>query len=383
MTHRREAQLTLRFLLIALALAVAGPRAAALLEFHEGREKIDVNATYGISYDSNIYAHAGSAGDFNQSLSLSTSYTRRSGLIGLNTSLSVTTARFDKYNSEDFTNPAASLSLTKSKGRLTGLASVSVKRESRSDDAVNMRLQSWNYGSSLTLRYPVNDRYYFTSGTDFSFRDYTQKTSLFNLSSIAEAIDLYYVYTSKLDFMAGYRIRSGDADGGSHTLDHSVSLGATGGILPKLTGSVSCGYQWRRQSTDYGGNYDALTTTASLAWPMTRQIAFNFQASKDFATTATDTSVDSTSFSLSTSFKPNLKLKLASHLKATHTDSVFLGTRGAGRKDENWLFETGLTFPLTKHLAGSISYGYSTNNSDIAYSHYGRHSASFNLTAHF
>ena len=136
------------------------------------------------------------------------------------------------------------------------------------DDVANVRANSWNYGSDLNLRYPVNDRYYLTSSSDVNIRDYTSKTPytplsnptsprLFDLSSYAESVDLNYVYTSKLNLLGGYRVRFGQADGGTNTQDSALTVGATGGILPKLNGSVQAGYQWRDESGPGGGHYDS------------------------------------------------------------------------------------------------------------------------------
>jgi hypothetical protein len=327
--------------------------------------------------------HAGGASDYDQSLSLGANYTRRAGLIGVNASLSVTTARFTKFSGEDFTNPSFSLELTKGQGRLTGTASLSAQRESRSDVAVNLRTDSWNYGSTLNLRYPINDRYYFTSLSDFSLHDYVQNSLLFNLLSYSEAIDVFYVYTSKLDLMGGYRIRLGEAQGGSHTQDHALTLGATGGILPKLSGSFRVGYQWRNESGDTGGRYGALTTSLSLSWPMTKRVTITSQASKDFTTAATDVSVDTTAFNLSASLKPTSRLKFTLNTGVGYAVSNFLGARGDGREDRVLSFNAGITFALTSMLSSSISYAYTDNHSNIAFSNFARHTATFNLSARY
>jgi hypothetical protein len=372
-----------RLLSIMVVVAAMTPRAAALLDFNDGRDRVTVSAEYGITYDSNIFVQAGGASDYDQSLSLGANYTRRAGLIGVNASLSVTTARFAKFSSEDFTNPAFSLELTKGKGRLTGTVSLSVQRESRSDAAINIRANSWNYDSSINLRYPVNDRYYFTSLSNFSLQNYVQNSSLFNLKSYSEAIDVFYVYTSKLDLLGGYRIRLGEAQGGSHTQDHALTLGATGGILPKLNGSMRAGYQWRDVSGDTGGRYGSLTTSLSLSWPMTKRVMFTGAASKDFTTAATDVSVDTTAFSLSASLKPTSRLKFNLNTGVGYAISSFLGARGDGREDRALSFNAGITFTLTSKLSASISYTYTDNHSNIAFSNFARHTATFNLSARY
>jgi hypothetical protein len=372
-----------RILSIMVVVAAMAPRAAALLDFNDGHDRVTVSAQYGITYDSNLFVHAGGAGDYNQSLSLGANYTRRAGLIGVNASLSVTTARFTKFSGEDFTNPSLSLELTKNQGRLTGTVSLSAQRESTSDTTANLFTTSWNYGSSINFRYPVNDRYYFTSLSDFSLRNYVQNSALFNLLTYSEAIDVFYVYTSKLDLLGGYRIRLGEAQGGSHTQDHALTLGATGGILPKLSGSISAGYQWRDESGDTGGRYGALTTSLSLSWPMTKRVTITSQASKDFTTAATDVSVDTTAFVLSASLKPISRLKFILNTGVGYAISNFLGVRGDGREDRALSLNAGLTFTITAALSASLSYAYTDNHSNIAFSNFARHTATFTLSARY
>ncbi|MDD2763435.1 MAG: outer membrane beta-barrel protein [Opitutaceae bacterium] len=372
-----------RVLAMMTVAAAMSPRADALLELNDGHDKVTVSAEYGITYDSNLFVQAGGGGDYNQSLALGINYTRRAGLIGVNASVSVSTARFTKFTGENFTNPAFNLGLTKAQGRLTGSVGITAQRESRSDVAANLRADSWNFGSTLTLRYPINERYYFTSGSEFSLQDYVQQGPLFNLSSYSEAIDVFYVYTSKLDLLGGYRIRLGDAAGGSHTQDHALTFGATGGILPKLNGSVRVGYQWRNESSNTGGRYDSLTSSLSLAWPVTKRVTFNYAVSKDFTTAATDVSVDVTAFSLSTSLKPALRLKLVLDAGIGYSISDYLGIRGDGRQDKAVSLNASVSFPFTAIISTSLSYVYTDNHSNIAFSNFARHTATFSLSARY
>jgi hypothetical protein len=366
--------------LFVVSAAMTSP-AFALLEFNEGRDKIAVTAGYGISYDSNLFAHAGGAGDYNQSLSLDINYTRRAGLIGVSGSIGVSTGRFDKYTGEDFTNPTCQLEFSKDKGRLTGAISLSAQRQSSSDVTINERTDSWNYGGAVKFRYPINDRYFFSSQSEFSLADYLNNTSLFNLSSYSEAVDVYYTYTSKLDLMGGYRLRLGGAQGGSSTRDQDLTFGATGGILPKLNGSVRFGYQWRNETGTQGGQYDSLTSSVSLAWPVTKRLNFSASASKDFATTATDVSVDSTDISLSAAVKPIGKINVNPRLD--YTVSRFLGPKGGGREDRALSCSLSISLALTSHISASISYAYIVNQSNVAFSDFGRHTASVNLSARY
>jgi hypothetical protein len=366
-----------RALMAMAAVSLVVPRAAGLIDMNEGRDKVTVNADYGISYDSNLFARSNSPGDTDQTLELGANYIRQAGIFGFNTSVSITTARFERYSDQDYTNPSLKVALTKNDGRLTGAFSAAAQRESSSNDAANIRANSWHYSANLNLRYPVNDRYYLTGTSDFSIRNYTPNTPLYNLSSYGESVDLYYIYSSKLDLLGGYRIRWGEAAGGSGTRDEAFTIGATGAILPKLSGTVRAGYQTRDESGPDGGHYDDLTGNFMLAWPLSKRITFNFQTSKDFMTAATDVSVDATSFDLSAT------VKIALTGEAGYTTSHYLGSKGAGREDRTLSFLVKLSIPIKSHLAAGLSYGYLTNASNIALSKYVRRTASLDLSVHF
>jgi hypothetical protein len=363
--------------------ALTVPRAFGLIDWNEGHDRLTVHADYGISYDSNLLASAGSPGDVNQSLELGSNYTRKAGILGFSASVSVTAGRYQKYSAYNFNDPAISLELTKDDGRLTGSVAAGAQKENASNDAANIRASSWHYNANLGLRYPINDRYYMTSSTDVTARDFAPNTPLYNLSSYGEGIDLYYVYSSKLDLLGGYRIRYGDAVGGSHTWDEAYTVGGTGAILPKLSGTLRIGYQSRYENTSQGGNYHDMTTNFMLAWPVNKRIVSNFQASEDFTTTATDVSVNTTSFDFSSTIKPNMKTKVAMTGEVGYSINRFLGLKGGGRVDRTLSFLLKMSVPIQTHFAASVTCGYLTNVSNSAYAKYDRVTASLSLSAHY
>jgi len=394
------ASLLRRAVIVLGAVSLLAPRAAGLIDLNEGRDKVTVTADYGISYDSNLFARSDSPGDSSQSLTLGAAYNRQAGILGFNATASIARARFQRYSEEDYTNPSLALDLRKNDGRLTGALSLKAQRESRSDDAANVRANSWNYTAGLNLRYPVNDRYHLASESDVSIRDYVGNptadaspgspaagTRLYDLSSYAEAIDLYYAYSSKLDLLGGYRIRYGEASGGSHTWDEAFTVGGTGAILPKLSGTIRGGYQTRDVSGPDGGHYDDVTGSFMLAWPLSRQITFNFQTAKDFMTAATDVSVDATSVDLSATIKPNFRVKIALTGEAGYTSSRYLGPRGAvdgvSREDRTWSFLVKLSVPIKDHFAAEFACGYLSNDSNLDLSKYRRRTASLDLSLHY
>lgn len=359
----------------------ACPTVAIALSFNNGRDKLALSAEYALTYDSNLFSRAGSEGDSSHSLSLSAEYSRRAGLIGMDASTSVVFGRFQTFSSEDFSNPSLHLEFNKQTGRLTGSLGLLAQKENLSETAINVRTVSWNYESTLNLRYPINDRYYFKTASGFHYRDYRDNSALFDLSSISQSVDVFYVYSSKLNLAGGYRLRLGEASGGARTQDHSITVGATDQILPKLSGDVRVGYQWRKEQGLRQGRFGALTTSVSLAWPATSKLIVNIAASKDYSTTATDVSVDVAAFSLSASYKPVAKLSL--NAGVSYSISDYLGRLGGGREDRAFSYDAKLSYAFTSIISSSISYSYLDNDSNSAFPDFARHTTTFNLSARF
>lgn len=366
--------------LIAIA-AAAGRPASAAFSFNSGRDKLALSAEYGLAYDSNLFSRAGGEGDSSQSLSLSAEYARRAGIIGMDASTSFVFQRFRTFSSEDYSNPSFQLEFDKQKGRLTGSAEFLARKENRSEVAINVRAASWNYESTLNLRYPINDRYYFKTAGGFNYRDYRDNSTLFDLKSFHQSVDVFYVYSSKLDLTGGYRLRAGEASGGARTLDHAFTVGATNNILPKLNGAVRAGYQWRNEQGPRDNRFGSLTTSVSLEWPATSKLTVETIVSKDFVTTATDVSVDVAAFSLSATYKPLPKLSL--NAGAGYSLSDYLGQPGAGREDRAFSCNAEISFAFSPQISSSISYSNLDNDSNSAFSDFARHTIAFKLSARF
>ena len=246
--------------------ATASQPVSAELTFNGGTDVLSAALEYGYGYDSNLFSQAGGQGDYSHSLSLSAEYSRRAGLIELDASATVLMARFRELTVEDYSNPSLKLEFKKEKGRLTGSAWLSAKRENRSEVAINVRTASWSYDTNLDLRYPINDRYYFKSASSFNRRDYQDNRALRDLDSWSESIDVFYVYSSKLDLTGGYRFRTGLASGGARTMDHALTLGAANDILPKLNGKIQVGYQRRNEHGSGRGDFSVEAKTLTVVF---------------------------------------------------------------------------------------------------------------------
>ncbi|HEY0946704.1 MAG TPA: outer membrane beta-barrel protein [Opitutaceae bacterium] len=364
----------------ALFLAATSP-APALVRMNDGKDQLFVNASLTAAWDSNIFASAEGDGDFITTYGLSLDYQRRAGLIGVNATAAFDVGRFDEFNGEDFANPNLRLELTKDAGRTTGSFTLGAQRESRADSAVNIRTESWNYDAALNLKYPVIERYSLSGNVGYGLRDYQDNSFLVDLETYSTAMDLFYVYTSQRDLLGGYRLRVSETSADTTFYDHAFTLGLSGKILPKLNGTIRGGYQFREAQGGLSDAYQSWTSAVSATWSVNKRLTVTGQLSKDFSTTASNTSVDT--------FTGNVEAQYAFSAKTSVTASVgggineFLGELGAGREDTFFTYNVAFNYTMNERFRCSLGYTYFHNWSTLSTSDFERHSVSLNVTSRF
>ncbi|MDI1320760.1 MAG: outer membrane beta-barrel protein, partial [bacterium] len=247
--------------------------------------------------------------------------------------------------------------------------------------SVNVRTSSWNFPLGLNLKYPINDKFYLTSNTSYLQRRYTDNAALANLTDYSEGIDLFYVYTSKLDLIGGYRIRVSRTSFGNDTTDHWFNVGATGGLLAKLNGSVRLGYQIRAVAGAAAENFTHFNALAALNWPMTRKLALSGQVSRDFNTIATGASVDSTSLALRANYTYSRKLGLDTGVAWGRND--FLGRNQTPRTDTFFSWDVGAHYRFNEHLNVGASYTWFRNWSSLSFSNFERQGFSLDVASRY
>jgi hypothetical protein len=378
MTCRRRSLAALLLLWV-----IAAPPAGALFNLNQGKDLIFVNATYSIGLDTNVFTRQAGKSSPTQSASASIDYTRQAGLIAVAASASVSVGNFTAISGQDFTDPSLSLSFRKRYGRTTGSMSFSGRHDSQPDPDAGQRTKSWNYGSSIDIRYPVNDRYYLTNGFSYNGKFYADKVQFSDLGSYGDSIFVNYIYTSKLDLNGGYSIRVSNTSRDTKAYDHSLTLGASGGILPKLSGSIHFGYQIRQSNSVIGGheNFSAFTSSTNLKWLFSRKISFSGEISEDFSTTSTDISTNKLSLGLH--MTASITSKLIGNFGVTYSGTNFLGIAGDGRHDDMFMFDASTGLALTTHIRTSISYAYMINVSNRSIYNFERQTLTFTIAASY
>ena len=372
--HRR-----LGIALVAL-WALTSP-ARALVNFDGTRNQLFVFGGLTFAYDSNLYAEADGRGDYSLIAQAGTELKRKAGLIAVDFTAKVDFVRYGEFTEEDSVNPNFALTLTKDSGRTTGSFSVSAYRETRSDAAVNLRTSSLNYPVALHLRYPIDDKLSLTSDTEYVHRTYEDNAALVDYSDISEALDFFYTYSSKLDLLAGYRLRFSEAAVYGHATDHWLSVGATGGILPKLTGTLRVGYQLRDVETGHPDHYDHFNFMAGLTWPVMRKLTISLNALRDFGTIATGETVDTSSLSLAGLYSYNSKLQFTSSVSTGRND--FLGDTQNDRRDTFFSWDLAANYKMNEHFQLGVTYVYFRNWSSLPVGDYENHRVSLTLSARY
>ena len=357
-------------------------QAFALVSIDDGKNRLFVNASVSYTWDSNIYSIRGGDSDGIYSASLGMDFARRAGLIAVNASAYIDASSFITNTGENFQNPRFNIEFTKQSGRTTGSLILSAARQSRADTAANLRNESWAYEAGLSLKYPVIERYSLSGGVSYSFRDFKDNTMLVDLTTYAANLDLFYIYNTERDIIAGYRVRYGETSARNSYYDHAFTLGLSGKILPKLSGTVRVGYQTRRPNSSSEESHDSLTVTSGVTWNMSKQTKVSLNLSKDFTTTSTNTTVDASTISMN--IQRSINSKVNAYVGGAYGINRFLGINGGGRRDEFVSFDTGVSYAILSELLRlNASYSYMYNWSNYSFSNFERNSITVSASSRF
>jgi len=363
------------------ALSWGANNAEAIMRWNQGKDQIHVTGSVAVALDSNIYTSADSPSDTVITGKYGMEYRRQAGLIGVNADVGFTRGWFTANSSENYSNPDARVELTKDTGRTTGTVSFHGMRSSRADPAANVRTDSWNYGTELNARYPVSERHHLTGSLGWNTKDYVDNTALIDLTTSTLSADWFYVYTPERDLFGGYRLRISETSALTTFTDHSLSLGVSGRILPKLNGTVRFGYQVRSGSESSAETFNGYNALASVTWNVTRKMNLRLTGSKDFSTTSTSITTDTTSLSLDGQYARTAKLNFGAGVSGGL--NKFLGAIGGGREDLYFSYYGMIRYTFSERLRVGLNYTFYQNWSTLPFADFKRESLTFDASTRF
>lgn len=369
-------------LVIVTALAMLLPlqTSRALLNIDGTRNQVFVFGHVTFGFNSNIFSSNGGKGDYSVKASVGAELKRRAGIISVNSTFTLDYIQYARLRDESSWNPSFTLELNKTLGRTTGAFTVNAFRESKSDTAVNSRTTSWNFPLGLNIKYPVSDRFYATSTTGFLSRSYNSGSNLVNLLNYSEGVDGFYVFTSRFDLLGGYRIRVSKTSDNGKTVDHAFTLGATGGLLPKINGSVRLGYQFRTVTASQE-DFKQVTATVSATWTATRKFNVTGTVSRDFSTSATAQSIDTLNATARATYVFTRRFEVDGGVG--YGRNLFLGKISPFRRDDYFSWDVGARFSFNEHLRIGLNYNYLHNWSTLSFSDFERYGYSIDISSRF
>ncbi len=365
------------------AVLLAATPGHALLRFNESHDQVYVTGSVAMGWNSNLFSNQVANADSTYNASLLIEYQRKAGYIGVNAGLGWDFGRFQKFTSENFANPHASLEFTKDTGRTHYSLLLKAARQSSADTAANVRTESLTYGADLNWNYPdfITQRYKLSGSFGWSQLNYQSNTALTNLATYTGSLDLIYLYNDERNLFGGYRVRLSDTSSNTRDVDHNFSLGVSGRVFPKTTGSLRLGYQIRQSGVAGGAPtiFTGISAAAILSYAASKRTTFSGQLSKDFSTTSTDISTDSLTANLNVNYAYNAKFSVFANLGGGI--NKFLGLAGGGRCDYDLTWGAGLNWTYNDHFKASLAYDWFRNWSNLARADFVRSTVNLTLTS--
>lgn len=409
---------------IGIAIALSEGTAHALVRFNDGTDKIFVGGSFSIGHASNLSASAGGTGGYSYAAGASIEYQRHAGLITVDANVSFNlTNYFAKANhTYNALNPTYTVEFDKGTGRTTGALTLSAVRSSQADAAANVHDTSWNFAAGLNLKYPIIERWALTGSVNASYLDFTDSNqpTLQNLLTWGASLGTFYILSEERDLFATYRYRYQESTTTSYSNDNALMLGVSGKVIGEINGSLSVGGQVRtiHRRVAKGGTVDAVVATAdgadvtavtdtsaaattpltdgpywdwtgagALTWNFNKKLKFSGSLNKDFNTTSTDASTDSTSGTLTATYAYNAKWGLHGDVGGGMTR--YLGPFGLlpdstkERRDYNFNWSAGVSWAHSEQLHVDFTYNYLRNWSNLSFAEFISNNWTLSLSTHW
>lgn len=381
--------LTRRLLSLLAPLAFAIPlTASGLFPLLDGEVK--VHGDLSVTHDTNIFANENERSDWFLSLRPSLQYLRAAGLLNLDMSGGVEVLRFDKFDDQDtedlFANLLFSYPNRPGANRAQAEGGIGWQEQSSADETLGERVTSEEWKVHGDLRVDHSERFATRGGVEYSERRFDERR--FSRSDQGSLYgDALWVYSEKLDFFAGYRIRDWRSRGAAgresfHTYDHRLLLGAEGQLSPKVTGSLGAGVQYRNfRKPDELSDTLRPSFAAALEWAARDTTTVRLDAEQDFRTTPDDRSIEQYTGALTLRQQVHQRAHLRTGLSYGHLR--FDDTLDGRRIDDRYGALIGLVSEFNHGFTGSVDYNYLLSDSNRGRSDYERHIVEAKVSASF
>lgn len=376
---------TFRKALIATGLAAltASP-ALAILPLAKG--ELFVTADARVEFDNNIYTNANEIYDTILFVTPGVSYTRKAGLLKLNTSAGLEVQRFadnTRHNSENG-RFNGDLTWANEEGKSDGKLVVGANRLAFANAEVNDRVVNDTYTLNGEFAHWMTEKFGFRVATDNS----EQRSVVGGYSDITKnqfGGDFRYQVSPKLEALAGYSYRHTESEKDAvvnsniKANDNLFSLGLKGELTSKLTGEVRGGFVTRDVNGKFNRSENAPFAKVALAWAAAEKTTINFVVKKDFDVSQADQSANKFDVTLVATQQLVEKVSVTGMLNYMHGNYV----GGTARKDDSYMGRVMLNYKLTELMTAQAYVSTSETDSTTALSEYNRTTVGLQFTAKF
>lgn len=327
---------------------------ANALYLFEPHNKLYVHLTSSLAWSSNLNAQEMGEADFIATTGFGVEFSRHAGTLSVDAMAEAASTHYRRHPGENELNPRLGLTISKSRGRLTGALDLLANRETQADTNVHLRTTAWSYPLGLTLHYPVNTRYALNSSTSYARISYAGDDGLADYADFAQSLNVAYALSSKLDMTAGYRARFSRTSYLTRAVDHMTTMGLSGAIGPRLRGEISAGHQ-NRQVRPGGRAYSGMNAAADLTWTGLRKVTVTGRLARDFSTTARAANVQTLTANLIADLALTRRFSIGGGLTAGRNDFMDDGNESRGRRDRTFGRDAHATYRLSARVELSAS----------------------------
>ncbi len=376
---RRAARRQLAGILITATMLLAPATGRGLVPVANG--ELFVGGEVRTTYDSNVFSNRDRIEDVSVAVTPQLEFVRDAGAVHLEARTGVVWQRYldvSRLNSEDFyAEVGLSYPVTPGRARSEHRLDLYYRERTAPIEDVGDVAETTRYGGDYGLRYRLTEKTALRSALGAE-RLRHRGDRLSDQDIYAASADGIWVYSEKLEFFSGYRFRRTETQRAADqwrfasNRDHRISVGAAGDLLPKVTGSVRTGYQYRDFDDSERDSRDQISFDVDATWEATAQSSLTLGAGRDFRTSADERNVDATIIYLEATHRLTDPVRLDAALSYTH-DRFSADANRSGRTDHRYGAEGGVRYSLTERASAAFAYRFIRRESSEAFFTHSRH----------
>lgn len=367
-----------------VSLALSAVPAFGLVEFAGG--VLNIQTTGSISYDSNIRGQANGSGDTVITISPTATFKRTEGRIAIELHGMTSAASYSDADNENHTDYSigGSANLPFSEGsRVSGGVNFTTSKSTMVQELANDLVSTKNLSLSSSLGFQYSERLSLNSSLSWNS---TKNAGLGDNRAVSVSLgaSLPQILFRRLPLTVSYghtATESQNDAGSAAKLDNSsdsFSLGTSGQLTARTTGSINVGWQTTKSDGTEATNGDTsnLNVSTNLKWQIDELLTAGLSLTRGITTSPTNDTVLNTSATLN--FARQISQTLNANLTFSEGWNDFQNT---GRSDKTFNASASLAYSLTRTWSASLTASHSKNKSDLGTASFDRNvfSLSFSL----